>query len=430
MATEIFGPLLPLQLDSRNVNEIVRAIQSRIHIESGGQLTDFTPASPLAAISEGQGFAQAELLYYLNALPEAVTIQWLRSLGIQRRIGSRATVNVTFYRVPGYSRPVTIPSGTKVYAGGGQTYVLLDQVRMTGSSATVAAQSERWGSVYNVPAGSIGRIERNFMGLDTLTNNEPAAGGTDLETVDEMKLRAFELFGRRNLTSRSDFEGEISSIAPEATLVKVMSYEERFGTDSRGVFVIAGGDDGSALSTTTQSLLLTSLRDRVPLDVKVYLAPPTVVPVEAVVSVLWDPRITSTFTDTLAEQVRGVLSDLVYPSAIGLGNDLSVSTVLRELLALDFVNDVSVLDIKQMALDPTVTGATDGLCGRFLGTEDETTGTCTYQYEQVVAKTSTEPLKAPDSTSGFRLYRAVVSLTSVVDFSTLTYTYGAEYDIV
>ena len=430
MATEIFGPLLPLQLDSRNVNEIVRAIQSRIHIESGGQLTDFTPASPLAAISEGQGFAQAELLYYLNALPEAVTIQWLRSLGIQRRIGSRATVNVTFYRVPGYSRPVTIPSGTKVYAGGGQTYVLLDQVRMTGSSATVAAQSERWGSVYNVPAGSIGRIERNFMGLDILTNNEPAAGGTDLETVDEMKLRAFELFGRRNLTSRSDFEGEVSAIAPEATLVKVMNYEERFGADSRGVFVVAGGDDGSALSTTTQSLLLTSLRDRVPLDVKVYLAPPTVVPVEVVVSILWDPRITSTFTDTLAEQVRVVLSDLVYPSAIGLGNDLSVSTVLRELLALDFVNDISVLDIKQMALDPTVTGATDGLCGRFLGTEDETAGTCTYQYEQVVAKTSTEPLKAPDSTSGFRLYRAVVSLTSVVDFSTLTYTYGAEYDIV
>lgn len=430
MATEIFGPLLPLQLDSRNVNDIVRAIQSRIHIESGGQLTDFTPASPLAAISEGQAFAQAELLYYLNALPEAVTIQWLRSLGIQRRIGSRALVNITFYRVPGYSRPVTIPSGTKVYANGGQTYTLLDQVRMTGSSATVAAQSERWGTVYNVPAGSIGRIERNFMGLDILTNNEPAAGGTDLETVDEMKLRAFELFGRRNLTSRSDFEGEVSAIAPEATLVKVMNYEERFGTDSRGVFVIAGGDDGSALSTTTQSLLLTSLRDRVPLDVKVYLAPPTVVPVEVVVSILWDPRVTSTFTDTLAEQVRTLLSDLVYPSAIGLGNDLSVSTVLRELLALDFVNDISVLDIKQMALDPTVTGATDGLCGRFLGTEDEVEGTCTYEYSQVVAKTSTEPLRAPDSTSGFRLYRAVVSLTSVVDFSTLTYTYGAEYDIV
>ena len=430
MATEIFGPLLPLQLDSRNVNEVVRAIQSRIHIESGGQLTDFTPASPLAAISEGQGFAQAELLYYLNSLPEAVTIQWLRSLGVQRRIGSRALVDVTFFRVPGYTRPVTIPAGTKVYANSGQVFVLLDQVRMTESSATVTAQSERWGTVYNVPAGSIGRVERNFLGLDLVTNNAPAAGCTDLETVDDMKLRAFELFGRRNLTSRADFEGEVSAIAPEATLVRVMSYEDRFGIESRGVYVVAGGDDGSQLSVPTQSLLLTSLRDRVPLDVKVYLSAPTVLPVEVVASIQWDPRVTTTFTDTLANQVKTLLADLVYPSAIGLGNSLSGSSVLRELLALDFVVDIPVLDIKQMALDPDITGATDGYCGRFLGTEDEVNDTCTYEYAQVIDKLSATPLSVPDSTSGFRLYRAVVSLTSVVDFSTLTYTYEELYSVV
>lgn len=430
MATEIFGPLLPLQLDSRNVNEVVRAIQSRIHIESGGQLTDFTPASPLAAISEGQGFAQAELLYYLNSLPEAVTIQWLRSLGVQRRIGSRALVDVTFFRVPGYTRPVTIPAGTKVYANSGQVFILLDQVRMTESSATVTAQSERWGTVYNVPAGSIGRVERNFLGLDLVTNNAPAAGGTDLETVDDMKLRAFELFGRRNLTSRADFEGEVSAIAPEATLVRVMSYEDRFGIESRGVYVVAGGDDGSQLSVPTQSLLLTSLRDRVPLDVKVYLSAPTVLPVEVVASIQWDPRATTTFTDTLANQVKTLLADLVYPSAIGLGNNLSGSSVLRELLALDFVVDIPVLDIKQMALDPDITGATDGYCGRFLGTEDEVNDTCTYEYAQVIDKLSATPLSVPDSTSGFRLYRAVVSLTSVVDFSTLTYTYEELYSVV
>jgi hypothetical protein len=430
MATEIFGPLLPLQLDSRNVNEVVRAIQSRIHIESGGQLTDFTPASPLAAISEGQGFAQAELLYYLNSLPEAVTIQWLRSLGIQRRIGSRALVDVTFFRVPGYTRPVTIPAGTKVYANSGQVFILLDQVRMTESSATVTAQSERWGTIYNVPAESIGRIERNFLGLDLVTNNEPASGGADLETVDEMKLRAFELFGRRNLTSRADFEGEVAAIAPEATLVRVMSYEDRFGIESRGVYVVAGGDDGSQLSVPTQSLLLTSLRDRVPLDVKVYLASPTVIPVEAVVSIRWDPQVTTTFTDTLANQIKTLLTNLIYPSAIGLGNSLSGSSVLRELLALDFVVEVPVMDIKQMALDPDVTGATDGYCGRFLGTEDEVAETCTYEYSQVIDRVSSTPLTIPDSTSGFRLYRAIVSLTSVVDFSTLTYTYEDLYNVV
>ena len=115
----IYGPILPLQLDSRNTSALVRAIQTRINLESGGELNDFTPASPLAAISEGQAFAQAELLYYLNNLPEAFSIQWLRQLGIQRRIGARALVDVTFYRVPGYNRVVIIPAGTKVYANNG-----------------------------------------------------------------------------------------------------------------------------------------------------------------------------------------------------------------------------------------------------------------------------------------------------------------------
>jgi hypothetical protein len=303
MALEIFAPILPLQLDSRNVDDIVRAIQTRMFIESDGGLSDFTPASPLSAISEGQGFAQAELLYYLNSLPEAVSLQWLRALGVQRKLGSRATVNVTFYRVPGYTRPVTIPQGTRVFARSGQSYILLDQVRMTEDSAVVAAQSERWGEVYNVAENEISRLEKNFLGLDFITNLEPAVGGTDLETVDQMKIRAFELLGRRNLTSREDYRSEVQSLAPEASIVEVLPYEERFQDDTdnnRGVFIVAGGEDGSALPTTSQSLLLTSLRDRTPIDVKIYLSPPTILPVEVVVSILWNPRVTTTFTDTLA----------------------------------------------------------------------------------------------------------------------------------
>lgn len=430
MATEIFGPLLPLQLDSRNINDVVRAIQSRIYIESQGQLNDFTPASPLAAISEGQGFAQAELLYYLNSLPEAVTIQWLRSLGVQRRIGSKAQVEVTLFRVPGYNRPVTIPGGSRVYANTGQVYTLRNQVVITGDSATVTALSEKWGTTYNVTSGSINRIERNFLGLDSLTNASPATGGTDLETIDDMKLRAFELFGRRNLTSSLDFEREVRAVAPEASLVRVMSYEERFGENSRGVFVVAGGDDGSPLETATQSLLVTSLRDRVPLDVKVYLAEPTVLPVEVVVSVLWNPEDTQTFTDTLAENIKDIIVDQVYPSTIGLGGNLLYADLLRLILETDFVVDVPVLDVKQMALNPEITGGTDEICGRFLGAENESTSTCTYTYLQTVDKLSGSELVVPDSTSGFRLYRTIVSLISSVDYSTLTYTYEGLYDIV
>lgn len=430
MATEIYGPLLPLQLDSRNIENIVKAIQTRIHIESGGQITDFTPASPLAAISEGQGFAQAELLYYLNSLPEAVTIQWLRTLGIQRKIGSRATVEISFFKVAGYTRPVTIPSGTKVYANGGQVFELIEQVSMTGLSATATAQSVRWGSTYNVPADSIGRIDRNFLGLDFITNNQPATGGTDLETIDDMKLRAFQLFGRRNLTSVLDFESEVAAVAPEAALVKILPYETRYGDNSRGIFIVAGGADGSPLSTATQSALLTSIRDRIPLDVKIYLTPVSIVPVEVVVNVLWDPRVTTTFTDTIASDIQTLLTDLIYPDIIGLGVDLPVSAVLKEIMNYGPVLEVPILDIKKMALDPEVTGPGDTICGRFLGTEDEVTQICEYEYSQILTKTSTEPLSSPDEVSGFRLYRSIISLTSVVDSSTLTYTYEKIYDIV
>jgi hypothetical protein len=428
MATEIFGPILPVQLDSRNINDMVRAIQSRMFIESEGALTDFTPASPLAAISEGQGFAQAELTYYMNTLPEAVTVQWLRTLGIQRKLGSRARVDITFYRVPGYSRPVTIPAGTKVYANGGQVYTLLEQVRMTEETATVTAQSERWGTVYNVSANEIARVERNFLGLDFVTNLQPAVGGEDLETIDSMKLRAFELFGRRNLTSRSDFQSEVQTIAPEAALVRVLPYSERFGENSRGVFVVAGGPDGSPLQPATQSLLLTSIRDRVPLDVKVYLDTPVILPIEIVVNILWNPQATTTFTDTIAAEINQLLVDTIDPVILGLGTPLSFTSISRRILALDYVIDIATLDIKERIVDPEVVGGTDRACGRFVGEEldDET---CLLSYREVVDKTSQGELVPVSETAAYRLYRSVIALTSVIDSSTLTYTYDELYDI-
>jgi hypothetical protein len=433
MALEIFAPILPLQLDNRNVGDIVRAIQTRMFIESDGTLNDFTPASPLSAISEGQGFAQAELLYYLNTLPEAVTLQWFRNLGVQRKLGSRALAEVTFRKVLGYNRPVTIPGGTRVFARSGQSYILLEQLQILEDSAVGTVQSERWGEVYNVAQDEITRVEKNFLGLDTITNPEPASGGTDLETIDQMKIRAFELLGRRNLTSREDYRSEVKAIAPEASIVEVLPYEERFQDDvenNRGIFIVAGGEDGSPLTTTTQSVLLTSLRDRTPIDVKLFLSPPTVLPVEVLVSIVWNPQITTTFSDTLASQVNELLKTIFSPSRLGLGTNVSYTNVSREILSLVFVQDIPILDLKEMALDPEITGNTDRVCGRFLGIEDEETLTCSYKYNQLIDRTSASSLICPNSTSAFRLYRSIVSLTSVIDSTTITYTYDNLYDIV
>lgn len=428
MSTQIFGPILPVLLDSRNVDDIVRAIQSRMYIESEGRLTDFTPASPLAAISEGQAFAQSELLYYLNTLPEAVTVQWLRTLGIQRMLGSRSEVEVTFYKVPGYQGVVNIPSGTKLYASGGQVFTTLNQVSVVSDSATVLAQSERWGASYNVPANDITRAERNFLGLDYLTNLQPAAGGTDLESAESMKFRAFELFGRRNLVSRKDIESEVASVAPDAEIIKVLPYEERFGGDSRGVFIVVGGSNGSPLSASSQSSLLSSIRDRIPLDCRVYISEPEILPVEVVVNIRWNPNVTTTFTDTIASEINTILTDIINPSGLGLGQSLSHTLVSREILNLEYVIDIPVLDIKQRVIDLNATG-TDTPCGRFEG-DTVDSETCLYAYKAQVTNSSPGELQPGNSTSAFRLYKSVVSLTSTIDYTTLTYTYDNLYEII
>ena len=428
MATEIFGPILPLLLDSRNVDDMVRSIQSRMFIESGGALTDFTPASPLAAISEGQAYAQAELLYYLNSLPEAVTLQWLRTLGVQRKLGARAEAEITLYKVPGYQRAVSIPAGAKVYANGGQVYVTLSNVSILSDSATVTVQSERWGTAYNVGVGQINRIDKNYLGLDYITNLQPAAGGEDLESVNEMKFRAFELFGRRNLTSKTDFETEIISSSPGAELVKVLSYEERFGGDSRGVFIVAGGLNGSPLSALAQTSLLSSIRDKIPMDCRVYLSSPTILPVEVVVNVTWNPLTTSVFTDTVASEINKLLTDSIDPTILDLGGSLSHTEISRQILGLSYVVEVPVLDIKERIVDQ-ITSGTDTTCGRFVG-EDVGDGSCLYTYEAIVTNSNPGTLYPADSTSAYRLYKSVISLTSTVDYSTLTYTYDNLYEIV
>ena len=230
---DIYGPILPLQLDPRNTPALVRDMQTKVFLESGGQLNDFSPASPLSALVEGQAYAQSELLYYLNALPEAYTLQWLRQLGIQRSIGAKAIVEVTFTKVPNFNRTVIIPSGTTLLTSNRLRFILKDEVRIGDSitTSTGLATAEKWGTEYNVSSQSIEKINVNILGLGSVTNNTSAQGGKNLESIESMKSKAFSLIRRRGLITAEDYENEIASLTSDASIIKVLSYEERFDVD-------------------------------------------------------------------------------------------------------------------------------------------------------------------------------------------------------
>lgn len=422
----IYGPILPLQLDSRNTEALVRALQTRIYLESGGELNDFTPASPLAAITEGQAFAQAELLYYLNNLPEAFSLQWLRQLGIQRKIGSRALVDVTFYKVPGYQRVLIIPKGTKVIANGGQVFVTLAEARVveTASSVTVSCQSEKWGSGYNVTRGEINKIEKNFAGLEFLSNEEDAVGGTDTESVSQMKARAFEVLTRRNLTTSGDFENEVRALVPDTNIVKVLTYEERFALSeafSGNVVICVGDRDGGELSASNLSYLVSSIKSRVAIGTNVSFVSPDVVPVDLVLEVMYDPTTVGVGVDSLASQLLAAMKEYIDPTNLALGSNLEYQEMLKAIYDFDFVKSVNNLSAKSMLKNSSVV---EGLCAGFSGEETDTG--CDYTYLGVVNSDS-QVQKALSPISSYKLYRAQIGFTSVNDFTPLTFYYEALY---
>lgn len=424
----IYGPILPLQLDSRNTEALVRAIQTRMFLESGGGLNDFTPASPLAAISEGQAFAQSELLYYLNNLPEAFSLQWLRQLGVQRKIGSRALADVSFYKVPGYQRVLIIPRGTKLIANGSQVFTTLSEVRIGQSDfvKTVACQSERWGSSYNVGEGQINKIEKNFAGLEFLRNEADAAGGTDTESVSQMKARAFEVLTRRNLTTGPDFENEVRSLVPETSIVKVLTYEEKNKLTellSGNVVICAGDENGGELSASNLSYLINSMRPRVTLGTNVSFIGPEIFPVDLVVEIMYDPESIGVGADFLASQVLEAMQEYLDPASLDLGSELEYQEMLKVLYRFDFVKSINNLTARIMLKDST---SIEGPCAGFAGTEDDTETFCDYDYVGVVDVDS-QVQESLSPISSYKLYKVEIGFTSVNDFSPLTFYYDNLY---
>ncbi len=209
-----YAPLPSVDLDPRNEAELVQAASQRVYQASGQTLNDFSSGNPLAALLEGQAFAQGEFLFWANQLPQSILIEWLGPfLGAMRRLGTPAVARLTL-TVPPSDTVTTIPAGTAFTTDanltGGESFTFISDAEVsipsgeTVAYATVASQYV--GAIYNSPANSItGTSANNVNGL-TVTNPQPATGGSDVETYQEVQERFFTLIRRRNPVSGEDWQ--------------------------------------------------------------------------------------------------------------------------------------------------------------------------------------------------------------------------------
>lgn len=233
-----YAPLPSVSLDPRNEAELVQAASQRVYQASGQTLNDFSSGNPLAALLEGQAFAQGEFLFWANQLPQSILVEWLGPfLGAMRRLGTPAVARLAL-TVPPSDIVTTIPAGTafttdaNLTGGESFTFITDTEVSIPAGESLVytTAASQFVGAVYNAPANSItGTSAINVEGL-TATNPQPATGGSDVETYQEVQERFFTLIRRRNPVSSEDWQDFFTDFYGVGTQTTVQPNRPNQGT--------------------------------------------------------------------------------------------------------------------------------------------------------------------------------------------------------
>ena len=233
-----YSPLPPISIDPRNEAEVVQAASQKVYQASNQTLNDFSAGNPLAALLEGQAFAQGEFLFWANQLPQSILIEWLGPfLGAMRRLGTASVARVLL-SVPPSNTVTVVPAGTSFTTdsnlSGGESFTFVSDQEVsipageTSVFATVASQYV--GSAYNVPANAIvGTSAVNVNGL-TVSNPQPSVGGSDVETYEEVQERFFTLIRRPNPVSSEDWQDFFTDFYGVGTLTSVQPNRPNQGT--------------------------------------------------------------------------------------------------------------------------------------------------------------------------------------------------------
>ena len=233
-----YSPLPSISIDPRNEAELVQAASQRVYQASGQTLNDFSAGNPLAALLEGLCFAQGEFLFQANLLPQSILIEWLGPfLGAMRRLGTPAVARLSITIAPSDTE-TTIPAGTAFTTDanltGGEVFTFIsgaDVVIPSGETLGFASVSSQYvGSVYNSPANSITGTSATALTDLTVTNPQPATGGSDVETYPEAQERFFTLIRRRNPVSAEDWQDFFTDFYGIGTQTSVQPNRPNQGT--------------------------------------------------------------------------------------------------------------------------------------------------------------------------------------------------------
>jgi hypothetical protein len=341
-----FTPITAPTLDPRTEKKLVEYALDRIFTASGGKLNDFSPSSPARALIEGQAFAGAELLYYLNLLPEAVAIAFLQIAGIQRILGTKAVVNLTFTLTQPLGSSYVVPAGYEVLDSAGRFRFRTNRnliITPGNISGVVAATAEKVGSGYNVAAYTLTRLTQALAYLQGCTNTEAASGGSDGESMEETKARAFQSIRRRGLVSADDYELEVKGLLGSGSVAEAMGNlaADKISFQRGTVHVFALNPDGALLNQAQLTELQSALQQKTHVAVDVFCSNIDVVPIEVRAIAAMVP---GTNPQTVADAIFARLNAYLTPGKLPLGETLLIKELEHQvrLVGVEYVQSVTL----------------------------------------------------------------------------------------
>lgn len=287
-----YSPLPSVSIDPRSEADLVQRAAQVVYEASNRTLNDFSAGNPLAVLLEGQAFAQGEFLFWANQLPDKILIEWIGPfLGAMRKLGTPATAQLTVIINPSNTATIIPPGSsfsTNPQLTNGQSFEFVSFTELSipagETKGELSVYSRFVGNLYNVPANTI-TVSSSISSYSlTVTNPEPATGGSDVETFQEVQERFFTLIRRRNPVSETDWQdfftdlygvGTITSVQPNRSSRFSYSYETDYAPPNGQVSFFVLGPGGTELTEGQLKVGQNAINFSVPIENQGHLFPIT-----------------------------------------------------------------------------------------------------------------------------------------------------------
>lgn len=327
--TTKFTPLIPPTIDPRNEQQLVELALDHVFVKSGGQINDFSAHSPVRALIEGQAFVGAELQYYLNQALDAFAIRFLQIAGIQRKLGSPAVALVRFELTGIQYNTYVIPAGFVVYAGNSKVAFTVDnnvilEAGQIYSDGLVTCTDI--GTIGNVPAYAINQVSQPLSFLARCYNIDPAMGGTDEETEEQVYIRAFQSLRRRGLISTSDYENEMVSVLGSGSLCRAIANLDQDGITYRPstIHLFGLNPDRSVLTDAQKQSIQDYFATKTLVTTDVFVSSIHLYDIGIIVIARLLPGVNPA---VVAENIRIELDNYLAPGNLPLGESIKVNEI-------------------------------------------------------------------------------------------------------